>query len=94
MTAMDSERKNHVLRIGSNFLQLGAGFVMGLLVVRLLLGLGQEAYGVIAALTAGSGIAQLLREVIRAGLVPRLGAAWHSPHQAKEFPGCGRIFYP
>ncbi|MCC6880979.1 MAG: hypothetical protein IT576_02405 [Verrucomicrobiales bacterium] len=83
---MDPERRKHALRIGSNFLQLGAGFVMGLLVVRLLLGLGQEAYGVIAALTAGSGIAQLLREVTRAGLVPRLGAAWHSQQQAKEFP--------
>lgn len=84
-----NERGHHLLRVGSNFLQLGTGFVIGLFVVRLLLTLGTEAYGVIAALTAGVGMAQLLREVTRAGLVPKLGAAWHGGRRAEEFP---RVF--
>lgn len=74
---MRANRQN-VTRIVSNLVRLLSTFVIGLLVVRLLLGLGEEVYAVIAVLAAGSGIAQLLREVVRASMVPKLGEAWHS----------------
>jgi len=73
----------HLTRILANFAQLFSGFVIGLMVIRLLLTLGEDVYGVIAVLAAGAGIAQILRDVASAGTVPKLGEAWHSEDQAR-----------
>lgn len=70
--------RQNMMRIVSNLTRLFSTFAIGLLVVRLLLELGEEVYAVIAVLAAGTGIAQLLREVVRASMVPKLGEAWHS----------------
>lgn len=73
--------RGQVIRIGANFVQLFSGFVIGLIVIRLLLTLGEDVFGVITVLAAGTGIAQLLREVVTAGTVPKLGEAWHTGDQ-------------
>jgi len=70
--------RSHLVRIGANYAQLGGSFLIGLFVVRILLGLGESVYGVVALLIAGSSLARLLREVLQVGLVPKLGAAWNA----------------
>lgn len=66
------------VRIAANYVRLLTSFTLGLLLVRLLLGIGEEAFGLIALLGAGTGIASAIKEVVRASMVPELGAAYHS----------------
>ena len=74
MAARSSTR----IRILSNYVRLLSSFALGLILVRLLLGIGEQAYGLIALLGAGTGIASAIKEVVRASMVPELGAAYHS----------------
>lgn len=67
-----------VFRVGSNYVRLFSTFLMGLLLVRLLLQFGHDAFALIILLGAGTGLATMLKEVVRASMVPELGAAYHS----------------
>lgn len=68
---------SQIVRVLANFTRLFTGFAIGLILIRLLLGLGQEVYGVIAVLTAGVGMAEMLRGMLRMAIVPQLGQALH-----------------
>lgn len=65
------------VRVVANYARLVSTFALGLILVRLLLGIGEEAYGLIALLGAGTGIASAIKEVVRASMVPELSAAYH-----------------
>ncbi|MCA9189261.1 MAG: hypothetical protein R3E01_05335 [Pirellulaceae bacterium] len=71
-------RQRSIVRITSNYVRLLTCFVMGLVLVRVLLQLGTDAFGLIVLLGAGTGLATALREIVRASLIPELGAAFHS----------------
>ena len=75
---MNANSRSHVIRLGANYAQLLGSFIVGLFIIRLLLGLGESVYGVIAVLIAGTGLARMLREVLQTGSVPLLGQAWHA----------------
>ncbi len=75
---MASEAKRAVIRILSNYGRLAASLVLGLALVRLLLGaLGNEAYGLIALLGSTIGISAFLRDVVRRSMIRELSAAHH-----------------
>ena len=65
------------VRVIANYARLVSSFVLGLILVRLLLGIGEEAYGLVALLGAGTGIASAIKEIVRASMVPELSAAYH-----------------
>jgi hypothetical protein len=60
-----------------------ASFALGLVLVRLLLQLGTDAYGLIIFLGAGTGIIGSLRETVSVSMVPELGAAYHDENPNK-----------
>ncbi|MDX1928110.1 MAG: oligosaccharide flippase family protein [Pirellulaceae bacterium] len=64
-------------RVASNYLRLLTTFIIGLVVVRLQLRLGEDAFAFITLMLSNIGIALLLKEVVRAGVIPALGAAYH-----------------
>lgn len=71
-------RASSVLRVASNYARLGCSLIVGLLVVRLLLGFGNDAFGMIMLITAVSASLVWAREALIASLLPELGAAYHS----------------
>ncbi len=73
------------IRIASNYVRLLGSFILGLLLVRLLLRLGTDAYGLIIFLGAGTGLIGSLRETVAVSMVPELGAAYHDTKQDR-FP--------
>ena len=78
-----ASRSTNRVRIVANYVRLLASFALGLVLVRLLLGIGEEAYGLIALLGAGTGIASAIKEVVRASMIPELGTAYHSGSTAR-----------
>jgi O-antigen/teichoic acid export membrane protein len=64
-------------RIASNLLRLAGTFFIGLILVRILLQLGSEAYAVIVLVTAGLGVGGVLREIVGTSVVPLLSTAYH-----------------
>ena len=68
-------------RVASNYLRLLTTFIIGLVVVRLQLRLGEDAFAFITLMLSNIGIALLLKEVVRAGVIPALGAAYHDDAQ-------------
>ena len=66
------------VRVASNFARLLLTFIVGIFVVRLLLRFGDDAYGLIALLGTGTGVALIFKEVVRFATVPILGEAFHS----------------
>lgn len=76
---MASEAKRALVRIVANYTRLAASLVLGLMLVRLLLGaLGNEAYGLIALLGSTIGISAFMRDVVRRSMIRELSAAHHS----------------
>ena len=67
-----------VVRVASNFVRLFLTFAVGIFVVRVLLRFGDDAYGLIALLGTGTGVAMIFKEVVRFATVPVLGEAFHS----------------
>lgn len=65
------------MRVIASYLRLATTFLLGVALVRLLILLGDEVYGLIVLLGAGVGLALIVREVAQTSLVPCLGAAWH-----------------
>ncbi len=78
-TSIPKRRKagSERLRVAANYVRLMASFALGLLLVRLLLQMGTEAYGLVIFLGAGTGIIGSLRETVAVSMVPELGAAYH-----------------
>lgn len=68
---------NDRIRVLSNYTRLLASFMLGLVLARVLLRLGTDAYGLIIFLGAGTGIIGSLRETVAVSMVPELGAAYH-----------------
>ncbi|MBU2167328.1 MAG: hypothetical protein KKF88_05775 [Alphaproteobacteria bacterium] len=62
-------------RILSNYAQLFGGLLIGLLVTRMLLGAGEQLFGVYITITVGMGVSIMLTELMRMGFVPVLGAS-------------------
>ena len=56
-------RSTNRVRIVSNYVRLLSSFALGLILVRLLLGIGEEAYALIALLGAGAGIASAIKDI-------------------------------
>jgi hypothetical protein len=61
-----------VRRVLSNYLRLLTTFALGIFIVRLLLGAGQEFFGFYSLITIGFGLGIMLKELSRIALVPRL----------------------
>ncbi|HEY6565089.1 MAG TPA: hypothetical protein VIY86_11365, partial [Pirellulaceae bacterium] len=61
----------------ANYARLATTFALGLILVRLLVVLGDDVYGLTVLLGAGVGFAAILRDVAQASLVPSLSAAFH-----------------
>ncbi|MDC0113051.1 hypothetical protein OAH95_03965 [Burkholderiaceae bacterium] len=51
------------------------GLVIGLLVTRMLLGVGQDVFGIYVTITVGFGVSIVLTELLRMGLMPVLGTS-------------------
>lgn len=64
-------------RIVSNYVRLVLGLAIGLTVTRLLIGIGEDVYGVYITITVGFGASVILTELLRMGLVPVLGVEIH-----------------
>ena len=62
-----------MLRIGSNYARLLTTFILGIAIVRILVGLGSDVFSVYALVTIGLGVGTMLKELLRLGLVPELG---------------------
>ena len=78
---------NDRVRVVSNYARLLTSFALGLVLVRLLLRLGTDAYGLIIFLGAGTGIIGSLRETVAVSMVPELGAAYHD-EAPERFQAC------
>lgn len=76
--------KSGAIRVVSNYVRLFSSLIIGLILVRLLLRFGNEAFGLIALLGSQTGFAMMLNEIVRASIVPHLGAAYHSEN-SEEF---------
>jgi len=68
----------HFQRIGSNYLRMSITFVIGVWLLQLFLGFGEEVYAVIVLTGSSIGIAEILKETIRGATVPELGKSYHS----------------
>jgi len=80
---MASELRQHAIRIGSNYVQLIGGFVIGIAMVPILLRvMGQDGFGMIGLLGGTTGILLILREAINKSLTPELGSAYHKGEEA------------
>ena len=80
---MASEAQRALIRIAANYGRLAASLVLGLTLVRLLLGeLGNDGYGLIALLGSTIGLSAFLRDVVRRSMIRELSAAHHSGSEA------------
>ncbi len=76
---MATEAGRALIRIAANYCRLAASLVLGLTLVRLLLGeLGNDGYGLIALLGSTIGLSAFLRDVVRRSMIRELSAAHHS----------------
>lgn len=65
-----------IKRIGSNYVRLLLGFVIGVVTVRILIGYGQDVFNIYTLITVGAGVGIMLKELMRIALVPHLSRAW------------------
>lgn len=81
-TNKQPKRSGTVVRILSNYSSLCSTFVLGLVLVRLLLQLGDDAFGLVVLLGAGTGLVGTLKGTLRASMIPELGAAYHDGRES------------
>jgi len=67
-----------IVRITSNYARLLAGFVLGLLLVRILLYFGEEVYAAVVVFATSVGVSAILKEMVRGSMVPELGLKLHA----------------
>lgn len=84
--------RSELVRIGSSYARLLAGFLIGILLVRQLLSYGTDIFNIYTIITVGAGIGTMLRELIRIALVPHLSAAW-TRHRDEPSPEVFRRIY-
>lgn len=65
-----------IKRIGSNYVRLLLGFIIGIVMVRILIGYGQDVFNIYTLITVGAGVGIMLKELMRIALVPHLSQAW------------------
>lgn len=61
-------------RILSNYARMAGGLLIGLLITRMLIGIGEEVFGVYVLVTVGMGISIMLTELLNLGIVSILGS--------------------
>lgn len=71
-------------RIVSNYARLAAGLIAGMLLVRVLLRIGPEAYGAVLVLGVATGLAISIQDFLTTGLVPVLAEAFHRRRDQHE----------
>ena len=81
------------LRVASNYVRMAGTFIIGLLVVRVLLDLGEEAYGTVALLTATIGIGAVVQEVVRASVSPVLARLCNGASAAELSQGLRAVLW-
>lgn len=64
--------RRETIRIASNYLRILATFAMGLIVVRILVGFGEDVFNVFAIIVIGGGVGVMLKELVRIAIVPGL----------------------
>ncbi len=72
---------SNVVRVASNYIRLASTLIIGLILTRVLLRFGDDAFGLIALLGTGTGLALLFKAVVRTSTVPILGEAFHSERE-------------
>ncbi len=76
---MASEAKRGLLRIGSNYVRLFSGFIVGLVLVPLQISwYGMEAFGLMSLVLGAVGLSAALSEMMRNSMVREMGTAYHS----------------
>lgn len=65
-----------IRRIGSNYARLIAGFLIGIITVRVLIGYGEDVFNIYTLITVGAGVGIMLKELMRIALVRHLSQAW------------------
>jgi O-antigen/teichoic acid export membrane protein len=80
---MATEARRALTRIVANYGRLAASLVLGLTLVRLLLGeLGNDGFGLIMLLGSTIGLSAFMRDVVRRSMIRELSAAHHSGSEA------------
>lgn len=69
-------------RVASNYIRLLLTFVMGVLIVRLLAGIGPSALSIYLLVAAGNGFAMLMRTTLRESVIPVMGQTYDGNHQS------------
>lgn len=81
-----SEAKRSLIRIASNYAQLGGAILFGLLLYPLILkGMGTHALGFIGLMGSTLGLAALVEEIVRQAMIRELGKALHEDN-GRGFP--------
>lgn len=76
----------HLLRIASNLGRMVLSLVIGLVLVRLVLGIGAQSYALYALIVAGFGLAILMREMLRVALIAPMNAALEQAEGDRRAP--------
>ncbi len=81
---MASEAKRGLLRIGSNYVRLFSGFLVGLVLVPLQLSwYGMEAFGLLSLVFGAVGVSAAFSEMLRNSMIREMGAAFHSGEERR-----------
>ncbi|MBL9124971.1 MAG: hypothetical protein JNG90_15145 [Planctomycetaceae bacterium] len=78
-----SEAVRGIVRIASNYLRLASTFLIGIFFVKLALGFGTDAYGLIVLIGVGTGILGMIDEVVNWSMIRELGAAYHGARETR-----------
>jgi hypothetical protein len=68
----------HIRRVASSYFRMGLGFVVGIMLIRYLLGYGEGVFAAFTLTASSIGVAEILKEAIRGASIPELGIAYHS----------------
>ncbi len=71
------------IRILSNYARMAITVVMGLWLVRIFTGISQDVFTVVALVATSTGMAGMLKEMVRGTMVPELGLALHGKSEVE-----------
>ena len=69
-------------RLVSNYLRLLLTFIIGVIIVRLLAGIGPSALSIYLLVAAGNGFAMIMKTTLRESVIPVMGQTYDGNHQA------------
>ncbi|CAM2066564.1 hypothetical protein SCOR_14395 [Sulfidibacter corallicola] len=88
------ELQKNLVRVVGNFTRLGIGLMFGLLLVRLQLSFGQDAFSIIILLGTTVGYLRIFPDIIQHAVIAELSRAYHSEDRhdmSRAFAAAGRV---